>query len=114
LALTAHWQLEMKTVKDECFFCFTFGKSKDEKLIIQVTEFVDSVAFTGGGDSSETKANSGSKHAETPVQALSSSLCNCIKASGKRFVDVVLFAPRCLMYVINATTEKKVAEFHKA
>jgi hypothetical protein len=101
----------MKTVGVECFFLFKFGEGKDENLIINVTEFVDSKVFAGSSDSSsggDTAATtSGSKQPETPVEALSSSLRNCIKATGRCFVDVLLFGPRCVKYVITATAEKQ-------
>ena len=96
----------MKTVKVECFFLFKFGTDDDEKLIINVTEFVDSKAFAGGsgGDGGD---GDGKQQPGTPVEALSSSVRNCIKATGRCFVDVVLFVPRCVKYVISISQDEK-------
>jgi|SRR5579863_1715604 len=94
----------MKTVGMECFFLFTFGEKKDENLIINVTQFVDSKVFTGSSDSS---SGSGSKQPETPVEALSSSVRNCIKVTGRCFVDILLFGPRCFKYVITTGWEQR-------
>jgi len=97
----------MKTVGVECFFLFKFGEEQDEKLIINVTEFVDSKVFAGSSDGGAgdtivgSDSGSGSKQPETPVEALSSSVRNCIKATGRCFVDFLLFGPRCLKYVIT-------------
>jgi hypothetical protein len=84
----------MKTVKVECFFLFNFGTGKDENLIINVTEFVDSRVFSGG--STETKPNA---QPETPIVALSSSVRNCLSAMRQCSVDILLFLPRSLKYV---------------
>jgi hypothetical protein len=104
-------QLMMKTVGDECFFLFNFGEGNEEKLIVNVTEFVDSKGFAGSSDNSsgqsDTGSGSGAKQPETPVEALSSSLRNCIKATGRCFLDILLFGPRCLKYVINTAVERQ-------
>ncbi len=93
----------MKTVNVECFFLFKFGTGDDEKFIINVTEFVDSKAFAGGsGGDGDGKQQPG-----TPVEALSSSVRNCIKAMGRCFVDMVLFVPRCVKYVISISPDEK-------
>jgi hypothetical protein len=104
----------MKTVGNECFFLFKFGEGQDEKLIINLTEFVDSKVFSGSSDSDgggDTTvgggSGSGSKQPETPVEALSSSVRNCIKATGRCFVDILLFGPRCFKYVITTTAEQR-------
>jgi hypothetical protein len=95
----------MKTVGIECFFLFTFGKGKDENLIVNVTEFVDSKVFGGGdggsdgGDSGSAKPNA---QPETPFQALSSSVQNCVKTMGQCYLDVLLFVPRSVKYVVSA------------
>lgn len=47
-------------VKVEAFFNFTFGTGKDKNLVCDLTEFVDSKVFAGGGssgDSSEGSSN---------------------------------------------------------
>ena len=88
----------MKTVNVECFFLFTFGTGSNENLIINVTEFVDSKAF-GGGDS----GGGGSSNAqpETPFEALSSSVQTCVKTMARCYVDILLFVPRNVKYVID-------------
>ena len=90
----------MKTVGNECLFLFKFGEGPDEKLIINLTEFVDSKVFAGSSD-----GGGDSKQPSTPIAALSSSVRNCIKATGRCFVDILLFGPRCFKYVINTATE---------
>jgi hypothetical protein len=53
-------QLFFKMVKVEAFFNFTFGTGKDKNLVCDLTEFVDSKVFAGGGssgDSSEGSSN---------------------------------------------------------
>ena len=109
----------MNTVNVECFFLFTFGTGNDENLIINVTEFVDSKVFGGGGDASggdvdvkndgSGKDNNKAPHPdaqpETPFQALSSSVLNCIKAMGKCYVDILFFAPRSVKYVMSTPNQ---------
>ncbi|KAF8504875.1 hypothetical protein F5888DRAFT_799734 [Russula emetica] len=106
--------LMMKTVNVECLFLFTFGTGDedddDENLIINVTEFVDSKVFSGGdgGDKNDDgSGNNNSAHPdaqpETPFQGLSSSVRNCIKAMGRCYLDILLFAPRSIKYVMNTS-----------
>ena len=52
----------MRTVNNEAFFNFTFGTCKDENLIVNLTEFVDSKVYAGGdadngGDSDDRDGN---------------------------------------------------------
>lgn len=101
----ARAQMMMKTVNVECFFLFKFGTGDDEKFIINVTEFVDSKAFAGG--SGGDGGGDGKQQPGTPVEALSSSVRNCIRATGRCFVDVVLFVPRCVKYVISISQDEK-------
>jgi hypothetical protein len=88
----------MKTVNVECFFLFTFGTGSNENLIINVTEFVDSKAFSGGDGGG---GGSGSTPPETPFEALSSSVQTCVKMMARCYVDILLFVPRSVKYVIN-------------
>lgn len=123
-------QLRIKTVNIECFFLFTFGTGDDQNLITNVTQFVGNKVFSGGngdggggGSSSvqpKTQPNQPnqpnaqpnsqlnaqpsaqpSAQPETPFQALSSSVQNCIKAMGRCYVDILLFVPRNVKYVLN-------------
>jgi hypothetical protein len=106
-------QLMMKTVNVECFFLFTFGTGNnnddDEKnLITNVTEFVDSKVFSGGDENDDGSGKNSSAHpdaqpGETPFQGLSSSILNCIKAMGRCYLDILLFAPRSVKYVMNTS-----------
>jgi hypothetical protein len=94
----------MKTVGIECFFNFTFGTGNDENLIVNVTEFVDSKVFSGGGgsDGGDSSSAKPSAQPETPLQALSSSVQNCVKTMGQCYLDVILFVPRSVKYVVSA------------
>jgi hypothetical protein len=47
----------MKTVKTEAFFNFKFGTGRDENLVCNLTEFVDSKVYAGGSDSSSTNGS---------------------------------------------------------
>ena len=97
-------QLLMKTVNVECFFLFTFGTGKDENLITNVTEFVDSKVFSGGGGGGDSGAGSSSSaQPQTPIEALSISVENCIKVVGKCYVDLLLFVPRSIKHALNPT-----------
>jgi hypothetical protein len=105
-------QMMMKTVNVECFFLFKFGTGDDEKFIINVTEFVDSKAFAGGSASGSGEGDGKQQQQQqqqpgTPVEALSSSVRNYIKATARCFVDVVLFVPRCVKYVISISLDEK-------
>jgi hypothetical protein len=90
--------LTMKTVNVECFFLFTFGTGSNENLIINVTEFVDSKAFSGGGDGD---GGNSKPQPETPTEALSSSIKTCVKAMARCYVDILLFVPRNVKYAID-------------
>jgi hypothetical protein len=106
-------QLMIKTVNVECFFLFTFGTGNDENLITNVTQFVGNKVFSGGngdsvggGGSSSAQPNTHpnaqpNAQPETPFQALSSSVQNCIKVLGRCYVDILLFVPRNVKYVMN-------------
>lgn len=60
-------QMFVKTVNIEGIFNFTFGTGKDENLIVNLTEFVDSKAYAGG-DSRDHSSSSGS-HAQQGTTA---------------------------------------------
>jgi hypothetical protein len=57
----------VKPVNIEGFFNFRFGTGKDESLIVNFTEFVDSKVYAGG----DSRDHNSSKHAqqEMTVQA---------------------------------------------
>jgi hypothetical protein len=93
----------MKTVNVECFFLFNFGTGNDENLIINVTEFVDSKVFSGGNGGSDGGGGTSSAQPETPFQTLSGSIQNCAKAMGQCYVDLLLFVPRNVKYVMTQT-----------
>ena len=120
-------QLMIKTVNVECFFLFTFGTGDDQNLITNVTQFVGNKVF-GGGNGDGGGGGSGSvqpkmqpnqpnaqphsqlnaqpsaqpnAQPETPFQALSSSVQNCIKVMGRCYIDILLFVPRNVKYVMN-------------
>lgn len=57
----------MKTVNNEAYFNFTFGTGKDENLVVNLTEFVDSKVYAGG-DSGDHNSG-GQAQQETTVQA---------------------------------------------
>jgi hypothetical protein len=88
----------MKTVNVECFFLFTFGTGSNENLIINVTEFVDSKAFSGGDGGGGGSSNA---QPETPFEALSTSVQTCVKAMARCYVDILLFVPRNVKHVID-------------
>lgn len=90
--------MTMKTVNVECFFLFTFGTGSNENLIINVTEFVDSKAFSGGGDGD---GGNSKPQPETPIEALSGSIQTCVKAMARCYLDFLLFVPRNVKYVMN-------------
>jgi hypothetical protein len=106
-------QMMMKSVNVECFFLFTFGTGNDdddENLIVNVTEFVDSKVFSGGDGGDRNDDGSGNNnsahpdaHPETPFQCLSSSVRNCIKTMGRCYLDILLFAPRSVKYVMSTS-----------
>ncbi|KAF8489527.1 hypothetical protein F5888DRAFT_1638531 [Russula emetica] len=59
--------LFMKTVNNEAYFNFTFGSGKDEKLIVNLTEFVDSKVYAGGDNTADNSSSQAQQ--ETTVQA---------------------------------------------
>ena len=44
-------QMFVKSVNLECIFNFRFGASKDENLIVNLTEFIGSKMYAGGDNS---------------------------------------------------------------
>jgi hypothetical protein len=51
--LRALVQMLVKSVNIEGIFNFTFGTGKDENLIVNLTEFVDSKVYAGGDNSGD-------------------------------------------------------------
>jgi hypothetical protein len=51
----------------EGYFNFTFGTGKDENLIVNLTEFVDSKVYPGG-DSRDHNSSGYAQQQETKVQ----------------------------------------------
>jgi hypothetical protein len=87
-------QMLMNPVNVECFFLFEFGTGNEEELIVRVIEFVDSKKFA------EMNAQS-SQIVKSPIQALASSVYNLFAATGHCYLDMMLFVPRTVIYVLS-------------
>jgi hypothetical protein len=87
-------QMLMNPINVECFFLFDFGTGNEEELIVRVIEFVDSKKFT-------QMSAQGSQSVKSPIQALSSSVYNLLVATGRCYLDTLLFVPRSVLYVLS-------------
>jgi hypothetical protein len=87
-------QMLIAPIDVECFFLFEFGTGNEEELIVRVIEFVDSKTFT------ETNAQ-GSQSVKSPIQALTSSVFKMFLAASHCYLDMLLFVPRSIIYVLS-------------
>ena len=61
-------QMLVKSVNIEGIFMFTFGTGKDEDLIINLTEFVDSKVYAAGDNSGDRDRDSDGRSSNLNTQ----------------------------------------------
>jgi hypothetical protein len=62
----------VKSVNIEGMFNFTFGTGKDENLVVNLTEFVDSKAYASGDSGDHVSSSNHAQQETTDSSSLSS------------------------------------------